>query len=118
LYWVTDGSYNTMFLVTNKGVVAVDAPPSIGNNYLKAIAKVTDKPVTYVIYSHAHTDHIGAASHIALNNYDFDTYVGGHLTRLGTRNDVIVQKEFVSDLEKAAGKANQEVLFSKIASQV
>jgi DNA-binding transcriptional regulator YbjK len=37
---------------------------------------------------------------------------------LGTRNDVIVQKEFVSDLEKAAGKANQEVLFSRIASQV
>ena len=33
--------------------------------------------------------------------YDFDTLVGGHLTRLGTRNDVIVQKEFVSDLEKA-----------------
>jgi hypothetical protein len=52
------------------------------------------------------------AHDIALNNYDFDTIVAGHLTRLGTR------KEFVSDLEKAAGKANQEVLFSKIASQV
>jgi glyoxylase-like metal-dependent hydrolase (beta-lactamase superfamily II) len=202
-----------MFLVTDKGVVAVDAPPSI--------TEVTDKPVTYVIYSHAHIDHMGAASifpknatfiaqqetaaelqraksvaknasmvppiptvtfnknytlqigdqtlkldyygvnhlpgnifiyapkqkvlmlvdiifpgwvpfpylaiakdtagfikahDIALKNYDFDTYVGGHLTRLGTF--VIVQKEFVSDLEKAAGKANQEVLFSKVASQV
>ncbi len=59
LYWVTDGSYNTMFLVTDKGVVAVDAPPTIGKNYLKAIAEVTNKPVTYVIYSHAHLDHIG-----------------------------------------------------------
>ena len=58
------------------------------------------------------------AHDIALNNYDFDTIVAGHLTRLGTRDDVMVQKEFVSDLEKAAGKANQEVLFSKIASQV
>ena len=28
LYWLTDGSYNTMFLVTDKCVVAVDAPPS------------------------------------------------------------------------------------------
>ena len=207
LYWVTDGSYNTMFLVTDKGVIAVDAPPTIGKNYLKAIAEVTNKPVTYVIYSHAHLDHIGAAGmfprnatfiaqqetaaelqrarsvaknastvppiptvtfaknytlqignqtlkldyygvnhlpgnifiyapnqkvlmlvdivfpgwvpfpylaiakdtagfikahDIALNNYDFDTLVGGHLTRLGTRNDVIVQKEFVSDLEKAS----------------
>ncbi len=223
VYWVTDGSYNTMFLVTDKGVVAVDAPPTIGNNYLKAIAEVTDKPISYVIYSHAHLDHIGAASifpknatfiaqqetaaelqraksaakngtmvppiptvtfnknytlqignqslkldyygvnhlsgnifiyapkqktlmlvdvifpgwvpfpylaiakdvarfikahDIALNNYNFDTIVAGHLTRLGTRNDVMIQKEFVSDLEKAAGKANQEVLFSKVASQV
>jgi hypothetical protein len=61
LYWVTDGSYNTIFLVTEKGVVAVDAPPSIGKNYLKAIAEVTNKPIAYVIYSHAHLDHIGAA---------------------------------------------------------
>jgi glyoxylase-like metal-dependent hydrolase (beta-lactamase superfamily II) len=223
LYWVTDGSYNTMFLVTDKGVVAVDAPPTIGKNYLKAIAEVTNKPVTYVIYSHAHLDHIGAAGmfprnatfiaqqetaaelqrarsvaknvsavppiptvtftknytlqignqtlkldyygvnhlpgnifiyapnqkvlmlvdivfpgwipfpylaiakdtagfinahDIALNNYDFDTLVGGHLTRLGTRNDVIVQKEFVSDLEKAAAQANQQVSFGEIAKQV
>src|SRR5262245_8451208 len=61
LYWLTDGAYQTMFMVTDKGVVAVDAPATIGNNYLKAIAEVTKKPVTYVIYSHAHIDHIGAA---------------------------------------------------------
>jgi glyoxylase-like metal-dependent hydrolase (beta-lactamase superfamily II) len=58
------------------------------------------------------------AHDIALNNYDFDTIVAGHLTRLGTRNDVIIQKEFVSDLEKATAIANQNVSFSKIASQV
>jgi glyoxylase-like metal-dependent hydrolase (beta-lactamase superfamily II) len=58
------------------------------------------------------------AHDIALNDYDFDTIVAGHLTRLGTRNDVMVQKEFVSDLEKAAATANQNVTFSKIASQV
>jgi glyoxylase-like metal-dependent hydrolase (beta-lactamase superfamily II) len=61
LYWVTEGAYNTIFLVTNEGVVAVDAPPTIGTNYLKAISEVTDKPITHVIYSHAHIDHIGAA---------------------------------------------------------
>ena len=37
---------------------------------------------------------------------------------LGTRNDVIVQKEFVADLENAATKANQEILFSKVAQQI
>jgi glyoxylase-like metal-dependent hydrolase (beta-lactamase superfamily II) len=223
LYWVTEGAYNTIFLVTNEGVVAVDAPPTIGTNYLKAISEVTDKPITHVIYSHAHIDHIGAAGmfpknaviiaqeetaaelqraktistnasmvppiptetfsnnytlqignqtlqldyygdnhdpgnifiyaprqkvlmlvdiifpgwvpfpylavskdiagyikahDIVLNNYDFDTFVGGHLTRLGTINDVIVQKEFISDLEKAAGKSNNQILFSDIAKQV
>lgn len=222
LYWVTDGAYNTMFLVTDKGVVVVDAPPSLGQKYLRAIAEVTDRPVNYLIYSHAHIDHIGAAGlfpknvtiiaqdetarelqnakavaknvtmvpptptitfsknytltignqtlkldyygtnhlpgnifiyapkqkvlmlvdivfpgwvpfpylaiakdaagfikahDIALNNYDFDTLVAGHLTRLGTRNDVVVQREFVADLENAATKANQEVLFSKVAQQ-
>jgi hypothetical protein len=49
LYWVTEGAYNTMFLVTDEGVVAVDAPPTIGTNYLKAISEVTDKPITHVI---------------------------------------------------------------------
>src|SRR5918999_96508 len=27
MFWITDGSYNTIFLVTDEGVVAVDAPP-------------------------------------------------------------------------------------------
>jgi glyoxylase-like metal-dependent hydrolase (beta-lactamase superfamily II) len=223
LYSVSDGSYNAMFVVTDEGVIAVDAPPTLGANYLKAIAEVTDKPTTHVIYSHAHMDHIGAArifpenatfvaqqetaselqramnvatntsmvppvptetfstnmtlivgnqtlqldyygnnhlpgnifiyapqqkvlmlvdiifpgwipfpylaiakdtagfieAHdIALNNYDFDTIVAGHLTRLGTKADVGVQREFVMDLEKAADNANQNVSFSGIASQV
>jgi hypothetical protein len=32
------------------------------------------------------------AHDIALNNYDFDTFVDGHRTRLGTRNDIMIQK--------------------------
>jgi glyoxylase-like metal-dependent hydrolase (beta-lactamase superfamily II) len=223
LYWLTDGGYQTMFMVTDKGVVAVDAPPSIGKNYLKAIAEVTNKPVTYVIYSHAHLDHIGSADifpknatyiaqdevaaalqeakasaanasmvppiptvtfsknytlnvggqtlqldyygvnhspgnifiyapkqmtlmlvdvifpgwvpfpylgltqdvagfikahDIALNDYNFNTFIGGHLTRLGTRNDVVVAREFVSDLEKAAAQANKQVPFPENPKQV
>jgi glyoxylase-like metal-dependent hydrolase (beta-lactamase superfamily II) len=223
LYWLTDGAYQTMFIVTDKGVIAVDAPPTTGKNYLKAISEVTNKPVTYVIYSHAHLDHIGSATmfpknatyiaqedttaelkrakavatnastvppiptisfsknytlqignqtlkldyygpnhlpgnifiyapsqnvlmlvdvvfpgwvpfpylavttdvggyirahDIVLDNYDFDTFIGGHLTKIGTRNDVLVQKEFISDLEKAAAKANQDITFGSIAKQV
>src|SRR5262249_10570434 len=61
LYWLSDGAYNTMFVVSSEGVIAIDPLPTLGGNYLKAIADVTDKPVTHVIYSHEHTDHIGAA---------------------------------------------------------
>src|SRR5215831_5936873 len=61
LYWVTDGLYNTIFLVSSQGVIAIDPLPNLGERYLKAIAEVTDKPVTHVVYSHEHTDHIGAA---------------------------------------------------------
>ena len=223
LYSVSDGSYNAMFMVTDLGVIAIDAPPTLGDKYLKAIAEVTDKPVSHVIYSHAHLDHIGAAGifpqnatfiaqqetanelqramnvatnksavppvptvtfpknmtlqfgnqtlqldyhgnnhlpgnifiyapnqkvlmlvdiifpgwvpfaylaiakdtagfieahDIALNNYDFDTIVAGHLTRLGIRADVEVQKEFVLDLERAAASANQNVSFMDIATKV
>jgi glyoxylase-like metal-dependent hydrolase (beta-lactamase superfamily II) len=50
-----------MFIATGNGVVAVDAPPLLGKNILRAIGEVTDEPVTHVIYSHWHSDHIGAA---------------------------------------------------------
>jgi glyoxylase-like metal-dependent hydrolase (beta-lactamase superfamily II) len=235
LYWVTDGTYNVMFMVTDEGVVAIDAPPSIGDNYLKAIAEVTDKPIDYVVYSHSHLDHIGAAASIfpdnatyiahekvaedlqraheelqgltavgnnnsqfppmqlppiptetfaqnytlqvgnqtlELNyhgnnheegnifiyapaqrtlmlvdiifpgwvpfvylalaedifgyvqahditlNYDFDTFVGGHVTRLGTREDVQIQREFITDLIIASSRANQNVTFGQILQEV
>jgi glyoxylase-like metal-dependent hydrolase (beta-lactamase superfamily II) len=62
VYWVTEGTYQVMFVTTGAGVIVVDAPPSIGQNILNAIAEVTDEPITHVIYSHSHADHISAAS--------------------------------------------------------
>ena len=62
LYWVTEGAYTAMFLTTGKGVIVVDAPPSFGDKMLKAISEVTKEPITHVVYSHAHADHIGGAS--------------------------------------------------------
>jgi len=216
LYWVTDGAYNTMFLTTGQGVIAIDAPPSIGENYLKAIEEVTDEPITHVIYSHTHNDHIGSAAmfpddaiiiahqdsaleledrndpnrpiptvtfedtytlevgtqklelayygpmhkpgnifiyapnqkvlmlvdvifpgwtpfkdlamaqdvpsflaaHDKVLEYEFDTFIGGHLTRLGTYEDVQIQKEYFADIEAAAAKANQEVSFMEIGQEV
>lgn len=37
-------------------------------------------------------------AHDRILEYDFDNYVGGHLTRTGTRQDVLIQQEYVQDL--------------------
>jgi glyoxylase-like metal-dependent hydrolase (beta-lactamase superfamily II) len=60
-YWVSSGWYDTMFIRTGNGIIAVDAPPALGENLLAAMEDVTDEPVTHVVYSHWHADHIGAA---------------------------------------------------------
>src|SRR6204780_2380762 len=60
VFWLTDGLYQMIFVTTAEGVVAVDAPPTIGNNPLRAIATVTRSTVTHAIYSHHHGDHTGA----------------------------------------------------------
>lgn len=61
LYMVTENVYQSMFMVYEKGVVVVDVPPSIAAYIPKAIAEITDKPITHIVYSHSHTDHIGGA---------------------------------------------------------
>ncbi|KAJ7934242.1 beta-lactamase-like protein [Mycena leptocephala] len=61
VYWVTDGSYNNMFMVSTHGVIVVDAPPTIGHKLLYAIGNTTRLPVTHLVYSHLHADHIGGA---------------------------------------------------------
>jgi glyoxylase-like metal-dependent hydrolase (beta-lactamase superfamily II) len=61
VYYVTSGAYDAMFVRTGRGVIVVDAPPLLGKNMLSAIRDVTDEPVTHFIYSHWHTDHVGAA---------------------------------------------------------
>jgi glyoxylase-like metal-dependent hydrolase (beta-lactamase superfamily II) len=60
-YAVTNGTYNTMFFVGTKGVVVVDAPQQLGANLLAAVREKTSKPITDIVYSHAHTDHTAAA---------------------------------------------------------
>jgi glyoxylase-like metal-dependent hydrolase (beta-lactamase superfamily II) len=214
-YWLTDGLYQMIFLVTADGVIAIDAPPTIGNNIPRAIASVTKAQVTHAIYSHHHADHTGAmtlytgarfyaqsevarllrqvsdpnrplpdrtfddqltvtagsdrielayhgpnhspgnifvylpaqrvlmlvdvvfpgwvpfaylaesqnipgwleAPALALG-YPFHTFVGGHLTRLGTRDDVIVQQEYIADLKAAAANAidtfNPETVYASV----
>lgn len=216
LHWVTDGLYNTILLETRHGVLVVDAPPSLARHLLAAAGEVTSKPITHVIYSHAHGDHIGAANlypaaakiiahaetasnlarfddagrpapdrilrgpgpwrlqfgphalelhyrgavhqpgnlfihaprhrvlmlvdvvfpgwvpfkdlalakdvpafidaHDDVLGFEFDTFVGGHVTRLGTRRDVENAREYVHDLRDSAARALRTVDFSAFAA--
>lgn len=215
VFWLTDGIYQTIFLSTGQGVIAVDAPPSIGEKYLNAISDVTNEPVTHFIYSHSHIDHVGSAdifsdvqriaheetamllekrndpnrpvpsetfsdsyilevgdkvvqldyngpahepgnifiyipeqrilmlvdvvfpgwtpfknlamaedvseflkAHDQILEYEFDYFIGGHLDRLGTSDDVLVQKEYFDDMVENAVMANESVDFMEIGQRV
>jgi glyoxylase-like metal-dependent hydrolase (beta-lactamase superfamily II) len=208
LYMVTENVYQAMFMVHDHGVILMDAPPPLAAFIPKAIKEVTDKPITHLVYSHAHSDHIGATADLIkglkqpvivahqetktilarakdarrplpaitfqdrhtlkvggqtlelsyhgnghepgnifihapeqrtlmvvdvvfpgwmpwrrlalaqdipgyfdqvdkIRNMDFDTFVGGHVQRTGTKADVQTQYEFLQDLKAAAGKALQ-----------
>src|SRR5437762_10696599 len=62
LYMITDNAIQSMFLVYDRGVVVIDAPQNLAVYIPKAIAEVAgDKPITHLIYSHSHADHIGGA---------------------------------------------------------
>jgi glyoxylase-like metal-dependent hydrolase (beta-lactamase superfamily II) len=64
-YLITDGGYQAWAIVTERGVILVDVPEPLPFQpplrVLPAIKEITDKPITHLIYSHAHTDHIGGA---------------------------------------------------------
>lgn len=203
VHWVTDGGYQCAFVVCDDQVVAIDAPPSLGPLVTRAIRDVTSKPISHVLYTHSHGDHIGTVNqfpddavriaqqetHTALSeagdplrrlpdvtfreshrlevggqviemhykgsnhapgnsfihlprqgilmlvdviypgwvpftniaqskdvrgfmahhdhalSFDFDTMITGHLTRLGTRQDVTTQREYMHDVRTAARHA-------------
>ncbi len=61
LYMITDNAIQSMFLVYDRGVVVIDAPQNLAVYIPKAIAELTNNPITHLIYSHSHADHIGGA---------------------------------------------------------
>lgn len=60
-YFFQRHDYATTFLVGDKGVLLFDPLENQGRYILEAIKKITNLPVTAIVYSHAHFDHIGDA---------------------------------------------------------
>jgi len=55
---------NIAFLVTDEGIILVDAgtSPNNGRQIISAIQSVSEIPIKYLIYTHLHSDHIYGAS--------------------------------------------------------
>ena len=187
LFWVTDGIYQSAFLITPDGVVVFDAPQSIGHNLQRAVnemaaAEGASSTVAHMVYSHHHADHNGAASlfggdvvrigheenrrlllrdndpelawhgpnhspdNIFIHFPDHDTlmlvdivnsgwvpvrnlnlsedvpgyiqapttalsypwshYIGGHLGRLGTRDDIVLHQQYIADIQDGVKEAS------------
>ena len=54
--------FNSMFVITDEGVVVMDTANSQhAKGLLKAIKTLTDQPVRYVVQSHNHWDHAGGS---------------------------------------------------------
>jgi glyoxylase-like metal-dependent hydrolase (beta-lactamase superfamily II) len=62
VYVISDNGWQSAFIVTDEGVIVFDAPASFGKSIPSAIAKITDKPIKMLIYSHVHKDHIGGST--------------------------------------------------------
>jgi len=61
LYMITGGGGNTAAFITAKGVVLVDTKlANWGQPILDKVKTVTDKPITHIINTHTHGDHVGS----------------------------------------------------------
>ena len=61
VWWVTRQFYGSLFYVGEQGVLLFDSPLGSADATLAAIASVTPLPVTAVVYSHFHADHVGGS---------------------------------------------------------
>ncbi|MCP5360053.1 MAG: hypothetical protein R3E75_05330 [Steroidobacteraceae bacterium] len=59
LYAFRQGAYRSLFLVGKEGVIVTDpVSPKFAKAFRAEIAKITDQPVRYVVYSESHWDRI------------------------------------------------------------
>ncbi len=65
-YWILHNLHSMTMYVGAEEVLLVDAAEALfADRLLDKIAEITDKPVTTLVYSHPHLDHIGGAQNLA-----------------------------------------------------
>jgi glyoxylase-like metal-dependent hydrolase (beta-lactamase superfamily II) len=81
VFIITDGTYQSMFVTTGKGVVLFDAPSSLAQHIVQAVADVTKERIVKLVYSHIHVDHIGGAGLILEQNPGIEIVAEEGVTR-------------------------------------
>lgn len=91
VYWAQYYDYSSFgFLIGNKGVIAIDCGwwPGATKRALKDLRKVTTKPVTHIVYTHGHADHIAGCPGLAEESNQTIEVIG-HADYLRYRNEVV-----------------------------
>jgi glyoxylase-like metal-dependent hydrolase (beta-lactamase superfamily II) len=70
MFLLTNGNYQSMFMTTGEGVILIDAPEPLVQFIDRAVGEVTREPITTLIYSHGHSDHIGGSHLLARPGLD------------------------------------------------
>lgn len=65
VFVITDGVWQSAFVVTKAGVVVFDAPETYAAKIRAEIAAQTTQPITTLVYTHVHNDHIGGSAAFA-----------------------------------------------------
>ena len=96
VYWAQYYDYSSFgFLIGNKGVIAIDCGwwPGASARALKDLRKITTKPVTHIVYTHGHADHIAGCPGLAEESNQ-EIEVIGHEDYLRYRNEVVSSRLF------------------------
>ncbi len=74
-YWVWSNVYSITMYVGDKGVLLIDAPENFPvEKFLQEMKQITPLPVTTLVYSHVHVDHVASVKtfHQALKKQGID----------------------------------------------
>ena len=96
VYWAQYYDYSSFgFLIGDEGVIAIDCGwwPGASARALKDLRKITTKPVTHIVYTHGHADHIAGCPGLAEESNQ-EIEVIGHEDYLRYRNEVVSSRLF------------------------
>jgi hypothetical protein len=94
VWWVTRQFYGSLFYVGKRGVLLFDPFLGGADATLAAIASVTSLPVTAVVYSHFHADHVGGSRRL------FDLLAVAPPRVIASKHTAIWMSRFRSDLPR------------------